>query len=270
MQFRAITRMSVILLASAVGSRASGPTPPPQAAGYSLVFFDDFMNLDLSANGTTEATWYKGFFWETTPVTPFNASVSSSVLDLAWTSGQSRPDTTMSSCSPDGTHCRTFRYGYFEARMKWDVSQGAWPSFLMLPVQAMWGASENGELDVFEGQAEAYNMHTYFGTIHDEVTTNGTTVDVQNNNCCNYHAMPTVDFSQWHTYGVLWVPGEVTWYLDNSPVLKAATYPIFDKQNYYLVFNSELGANWSLGSTTGVTATRLNLYVDWVKAWQSL
>jgi hypothetical protein len=247
--------------------RAVGPQPPPQVPSYSLVFYDDFTNLDLSPDGSGQYSWYKGLWWEAVP-SSFSASVASSVLDLTWSSGQSPPETTLSSCSADGLHCRAFRYGYFEARMKWDVSTGAWPAFWMIPVQATWDATEAGELDIFEGQGDAANAHTFFGTIHDWVTTNGTAVDVANSNAHNYYVVPGVDFSQWHTYGVLWIPGRVTWYLDDKPILSVPTYPIFDLQDYYLLLSAQEGANWTAGNTSGVTASSLNLYIDWVKVWQ--
>jgi hypothetical protein len=248
-------------------SAATGPTPPSQAANYSLVFYDDFTNLNLSLDGSGQYAWYTGPWWEGPP-TKFNASAASSVLDLSWKRGQSQSDTTISSCSADGLRCRAFRYGYFEARMKWDVSTGAWPAFWMMPVESIWGASEAGELDIFEGQGDPADSHTFFGTIHDWATISGSAVDVANNNGQNYYVMPGVDFSQWHTYGVLWIPGRVTWYFDNKPILSALTYTPFDEQEYYLLLGAQEGANWNAGDTTGVSASSLNLYVDWVKVWQ--
>jgi beta-glucanase (GH16 family) len=132
----------------------------------------------------------------------------------------------------------------------------------------MWGVKETGELDVFEGQGDVENRQTFFGTIHDWVQTGGYAADIANNNGRNYYLVRGVDFSQWHTYGVLWVPGRVTWYFDDQPVLSAPTYPIFDEQFYYLMFGAQEGANWRGGNTSGVTASSFSLSVDWVKVWQ--
>jgi len=242
-------------------------TPPSQAAGYSLAFADDFSAFDLSPDGTGSHTWYPGIWWETKPV-PFNAVVNSSLLDLAWTPSQNPPDTTISSCAPKGGTCHAFRYGYFEARMKWDVTIGSWPAFWMIPNQSFASAPETGELDIFEGQGDPANAQTFFGTIHDWKTINGKAVDVANNGGKNAHALAGVDFSALHTYGVLWVPGQVTWYFDNQPILTASTYPIFDQQNYYMMLGSQEGVNWTYGNTTGVTASSINLYVAWVHVWQ--
>jgi hypothetical protein len=241
-------------------------TPPSQAAGYSLAFSDDFSAFDLSPDGAGDHTWYRGIWWESPPV-PFNASVDS-LLDLAWTPGQKPPDTTISSCAPKGGVCHSFRYGYFEARMKWDVTTGAWPAFWMIPTQNFTSAPETGELDVFEGQGDPANAQTFFGTIHDWKTIDGKSSDVANNNGNNAYTLRGVDFSILHTYGVLWVPGRVTWYLDNQPILSSVTYPIFDQQDYYLMLGAQEGVNWTYGNTTGVTASSLNLYVAWERVWQ--
>jgi len=130
------------------------------------------------------------------------------------------------------------------------------------------GAEETGELDVFEGQGDTEDAHTFFGTIHDWVTANGASTDIANSNGHNNYKLPGVDFAQWHTYGVLWVPGRVTWYFDDQAVLTVPTYPIFDQQFYYLMFGAQEGANWSAGNMAGVTATGFYLAIDWVKVWQ--
>ena len=53
---------------SGSGSGSSGTSsasPPPQAAGYNLVFSDDFNSLNLSPNGLSNYTWYNpGMFWQ--------------------------------------------------------------------------------------------------------------------------------------------------------------------------------------------------------------
>ena len=45
-----------------------------------------------------------------------------------------------------------YRYGYYEARMKWSPVFGAWPGFWLLSLQAGVTNGEWFELDVFEGQ----------------------------------------------------------------------------------------------------------------------
>jgi hypothetical protein len=67
----------------------------------------------------------------------------------------------------------------------------------------------------------------------------------------------------------LWVPGKVTWYYDNVALFSSSTTAIFDAQDFFLVLGMAEGANWTKGDMTGVTASNLNLYVDWIRVWQS-
>jgi beta-glucanase (GH16 family) len=243
---------------------ATQATPPPQAAGYNLSFQDDFNSLNLSPNGYGSYSWYNpGVWWEN--AAPYaNISATNSILNLNWLKGQSPADTSVSTSAKDGSYHRAWRYGYFEVRMRWDTVTGAWPAIWMIPVQNITNPTgEHGEIDIFEGQGATPNM--FFGTIHDWM---GST-DLRNNAGSNYHTFPsTVDMSQYHTYGVLWVPGQITWYFDNQPLFSASTYPIFDQQDYYLILGSQEGANWSYGNLSGVTASKIGVNVDWVRVWQ--
>jgi peptidoglycan hydrolase-like protein with peptidoglycan-binding domain len=239
--------------------------PPSQAAGYTLAFSDDFDSLDLSPNGKGIHNWYNpGIWWEhAAPYT--NITVTSSTLNLLWTNGQTpTSDTSIATAAPDGSSSHSWRYGYFEVRMKWNPTVGAWPALWMIPTQGINGvASETGELDIFEGQGAS--QHMFYGTVHDWKRN----VDVANNGGSNHYDLGTsTDLSQYHTYGALWVPGRVTWYFDNAPIFTAPTYSIFDQQNFFLILGDQQGVNWTSGDTTGMTTTTLPMNVDWVRVWQ--
>ena len=245
-----------------VAASSSTISPPPQASGYNLVFSDDFTSLDLSPNSYGNYTWYNpGMFWQK-PAPYSNIAVGDSAVTLTWTSGQSPANTSIATAAKNGSYYRAWRYGYFEARMKWDAVTGSWPAFWMMPVQGITcGKCEEGELDIFEGQGTS---GMYYGTIHDWYAGGG-----QQQNSPNYHPFPSgTDVTQYHTYGVLWVPGYVTWYFDNQEMGSAPTYSIFDQQNYYLILGSQEGVNWSYGNTRGVTASSISISVDWVHVWQ--
>ncbi len=255
-------RSSVSLLLLSLVS-AYAQTAPPQAAGYKLMFSDEFDSLNLSPTGTGSYTWYPGIWWSASLPLPSLTTDSNSVLDLAWSSGGGLYETDISTLSHDATQGHTFRYGYFEARMKWDVTTGAWPAFWMVPKQAAQGVTDTGELDIFEGQGS--QPSTFYGSLHEW---KGTT-EIWHNSP-NWIKLPvTNDFSQWHTYGVLWVPGKVTWYYDNQALFSANTTAVFDSQDFFLVLSMAEGANWQKGNMTGVSATSLQLNVDWVRVWQN-
>jgi beta-glucanase (GH16 family) len=242
---------------------AYAQTAPPQAAGYDLVFSDPFDSLNLSPTGTGTYTWYPGIWWQSKLPLPSLMTASDSALGLTWSANGGLYETDISTLSHDGTRGRTFRYGYFEIRMKWDVANGAWPAFWMVPKQAAQGASDTGELDIFEGQGS--QPYTYFGSLHE--WNKNTEIWHNSRNWTNLPS--TNDFSQWHTYGMLWVPGRVTWYYDNQPLHSADTTAVFDSQDFFLVLSMAEGANWTKGNVAGVSASYLNLNVDWVRVWQS-
>ena len=103
----------------------------------------------------------------------------------------------------------------------------------------------------------------FYGTIHDWVGKRHTT------NQPNWYTLPSgFRFSAFHTYGLLWVPGKVTWYLDDRELYSAPTPAVVDKQDFFLVLGSQEGANWGAGSLAGVEAQKINMSVDWVRVWQ--
>lgn len=240
--------------------------PPPQASGYQLVFSTDFSPLNLSPNSLGSYTWYNPGMWWETPAPYNNIFLLNSALNLVWTSGQPTADTSISTAAQDGSYYQGWHYGYFEVRMRWDTVNGAWPAIWMIPIQDITSpGGEEGELDIFEGQGNTPDV--YYGTIHD--WKNGQ--DIANNDCCNAYQLPaSVDLSQFHTYGALWTPGHVAWYLDNQLLNSVATYPIFNdlQQSYYLILGSQEGANWTSGDMSGVTASSIWMRVEWVHVWQ--
>ena len=243
------------------------PAAPPQAQGYKLVFADHFDTLDLSPDGRGVHEWYEGIWFNHQHAPRQNISAANSMLCLKWEQGQGAVDTSITTLSPHSGKYAAWRYGYFEARLRWDVVNGAWPAFWLIPVQDATGqdiyngTKESGEIDIFEGQGD--QPHVFYGTIHDWVNLH----DHANRN--NAFPLPAnLDFNHFHTYGLLWTPGKVTWYLDNQPLHSENTPAVFDRQDFFIVLSMQEGADWKAGNRSGVTASRMTLNVDWVGVWQ--
>ncbi len=130
-----------------------------------------------------------------------------------------------------GTFSQT--YGYFEIDAKVPSGQGLWPAFWMLPQSGNWPP----EIDVLE--LLGHDPSTYYvgahwsgadGSHKYETTGVGTGVDLSQ------------DF---HTYGTLWTPDTITFYLDGEPV--GSTLDIrglgFDEP-MYLLAGLTVGGNW--------------------------
>ena len=121
------------------------------------------------------------------------------------------------------------------------------------------GVKEAGEIDIFEGQGG--QPRTFYGTMHDWIDDQQHTSDYP-----NWFVLPAgFDFRQFHTYGLLWIPGTVTWYLDDKPLFSAPTPSVVDSEDFFLILGSQEGARWQPGSLSGVTAQKITIDVDWVR-----
>ena len=264
-----------LLLLILTSFTAAQTRPPQLPSTYNLVFNGTFSKLNISPNSVKRTgnygdyTWYDGLWWETA-VSPLSGmTTSNSILNLNVTVPNSAKvyDTTMDTAAPDASYYQAWQFGYFEAELKWqNTSKGAWPAFWMLPVEWIEGATTDGELDVMEGQGGAY-PNTVFGTVHEWV--NG--ADEWNNESSNAFTVASgVNLSQYHTYGLLWTPGSLTWYFDNQPMFTVTGYPsVIDNQHYYLILASQEGVNWTLGNTSGGKRnSSFQVQVQWVHVWQ--
>jgi hypothetical protein len=272
-------QLKSIFLFAATGTVLAIPYPPPrsassqapvQAAGDRLVFEDNFHPLDLSSDGHGNHRWYNGVWFHDQLPPNSNIETSRGYLSIHWTREQGTPETSITTLSRDLRYVRAWRYGYFEARMKWNPVRGSWPAFWMIPVQdaertnVYAGIRESGEIDIFEGQGA--RAHDYYATIHDWVNNK----DVHNNGDDNRFPLPPqTDYAQWHNYGLLWTPGKVTWYFDDKAIHSEATYRVFDKEEYYLALTEQVGSDWKYGSMVGVDQNDMSLDVQWVRVWQA-
>jgi hypothetical protein len=267
-----VTRFLVLTIASAAVSVSAlnllAPIAPPNPAlGYNLVFHDEFHSLDLSPDGLGAHTWYEGVWFQARRAPLSNISASASALRLTWRRNQRTADTSITTLAHDKKSFHAWRYGYFEVRMRWDVVKGAWPALWLIPVEdatdnAVYNrVRQSGEIDIFEGQGD--KGHDCYGTIH--VWTNFKDSASKE----NIFRLPTsIAFSEYHTYGLLWIPGKVTWYFDDKPLHSETTPAVFDKQTYFLVLGMQEGVGWKSGVLAGVDSDEINMFVDWVRVWQ--
>ena len=244
-------------------------TPPPPATGYHLVFADDFKNLDLSPDGHGAHTWYEGIWFSKQHAPPDNIKRTADGLELTWTRGQGQPDTSISTFGRNGAASGSWRYGYYEVRMKWKPEPGAWPAVWLIPNVAG-HLRESGEIDIFEGDGDT--PRTFYGTLHHWQEAPGnpnSMVDSVNTGKSNRFGLPSgVNLEQFHTYGMLWEPNRVTWYFDDKALHSETSYPVFGTQNYCLIIGMQEGSNWKEGNLDRVDARQMNLDLQWVRIWQ--
>jgi beta-glucanase (GH16 family) len=164
---------------------------------------------------------------------------------------------------------KSFQYGRIEARIKIPAGAGVWPAFWMLGdnVDARhWPAC--GELDIME------NIGKEPGKVHGSVHGTGFTGT----------PLTTVgqlasgeDFAAaFHTYGVIWAPGKVQYYVDDpghpyatytrADLPASAVWP-FDDGRYFVLLNLAMGGAWP-GPPTAATASQVEMLVDYVRVYQ--
>lgn len=145
------------------------------------------------------------------------------------------------------THDKFFqRYGYFEARIKIPSHEGTFPAFwLYHQTRRFDGVTQRTEIDIMENLGHApwfiYNSFHF-----------NTNVSASYGGDHNFvkpfpegQIFTGTDYSQdYHTYGVEWEPGRVTWFIDGQQVSYLENSNV-DFEELYLIINLAIGGNWN-------------------------
>lgn len=170
------------------------------------------------------------------------------------------------------------KYGRIEAQMKLPTEEGAWPAFWMLPqdqsIYNGWAAS--GELDIMEGYGDKPNV--IGGTIH-----YGSQWPNNIYKGKSYYFDNTTDTSVFHTYGVEWEPGKITWFVDDEEYYTADTWysinsgaaenTTFDAPfdvPFYILLNVAVNGTWDAGEADNGDYTgngNSSMVVDYVRVY---
>ena len=167
----------------------------------------------------------------------------------------------------------SFQYGRLEFRAMVPEAQGFWP--------AAWSMGNNiatvnwpacGEMDVLERVNAAGNPDWNAGSIHGPGFTGsniGTTY--------NFPSGQTAG-SAFHTYGMVWSPGSVKYYIDDpshpyatftpSSIsgFSGASWPFDGGQSNFIIMNLAIGGSWP-GSPNGTTPFPSEMLVDYVRLY---
>lgn len=161
----------------------------------------------------------------------------------------------------------SFQYGRIEAKMQLPESQGLWPAFWLLGDNITtnpWPAC--GELDVVEhingSDPENEGYDWVQGSIH------GTNL----NGGIQYHPAG-FSAAAFHTYGMIWTPGQIQYYVDTptnvyatfTPSTQSGTWP-FDQGPQFVIMNLAVGGSWP-GSPDATTVFPSQVVVDYVRIY---
>lgn len=166
----------------------------------------------------------------------------------------------------------SLQYGRIEIRAQVPEGQGLWPAFWLLGnniTTANWPAC--GEMDVMERVNAAGTPDWNEGSIHGTGFTGsslGTT----------YYFPSGETAAGWHTYGMIWQKGSVSYYVDDptNPYvtystssingLSGSVWPFDNGQSAFLILNVAVGGSWP-GSPDSTTTFPAELLVDYVRVY---
>ena len=164
----------------------------------------------------------------------------------------------------------SFQYGRLEFRAQMPEAQGFWPAAWMLGnniATVNWPAC--GEMDVMERVNAATTPDFNEGSIHGPGFT-GSSLGTR-------YSFPTgVTAATWHTYGVIWKPGSVAYYIDDPTNIyvtytptnlpAGATWPFDAGQSNFIILNLAIGGNYP-GAPTPSTLFPSEMIVDYVRLY---
>ena len=166
----------------------------------------------------------------------------------------------------------SFQYGRLEFRAQMPEAQGLWPAGWLLGntvATINWPAC--GEQDVLERVNAAANPDDNVGSVHGPGFTGsllGTT----------YLFPAGVTATTWHTYGMIWKPGTVSYYVDDPANiyvtysasslvgLSGATWPFDGGQSNFIILNLAIGGAYP-GAPNATTPFPAQMLIDYVRLY---
>jgi beta-glucanase (GH16 family) len=275
-----------VLMSSPVASQSFSPNIP----SGTLVWSDEFANTSGAPAQPNPAVWT----YDTG-----NSGFGNSELEnyCAWGSSTSPCSTTSPSefVGTDGylhieaqqpspgvyTSARlktqglfSFQYGRLEVKAMVPEAQGFWPAAWLLGNNinnVQWPAC--GEQDVLERVNAAGSPDWNEGSVHGTGFTGGTGLGTQ------YPFPNGQTAAQWHTYGMIWSPGSVQYYIDGpsnvyatyttsslTPLNDGAVWPFDDGQSNFIILNLAIGGSWP-GPPDSSTPFPSEMLVDYVRIY---
>ncbi len=253
------------------------PLPPPPAAGWILVWSDDFNGPNGSAPDPKKWTYdLGGKGWGNSELECYTNSLQNAQIQggnlvitaqkqaLTCSDGTSN-NYTSARLKTQGLFSQT--YGRFEARIRIPAGQGMWPAFWMLGnniTAAGWPVC--GEIDIME------NIGREPGTIHGSLhgpSTSSPTSDAS----AAFNLPAGQNFADgFHIFAVEWQPGTVRFYVDSSlyETVNQSQWPaggtwVFDHP-FFILLNVAVGGTWP-GSPDNTTQFPQQMLVDYVRVY---
>ena len=231
-----------------VAASTGPPVSPPAAAPgrWNLTFNDQF-----TGSRTTLGRWSTCYDWACTNAgnnelewyQKKNVTFSNDALRLT-ARAQGASGKPYTSGMIQSNHHYVFRYGFAEVRAKVPAGTGLWSAFWLLPSNKQW-PPEIDVVEIYGSQPRVASM-----TLHDL-----NQVTQQSFNGPNYS-------NGYHTFGVDWEPGSISWYIDG--ILRQRVIAAIDTPMYLLADLAVQGAD----PPTPLTPFPSSMAIQWIRVWQ--
>jgi beta-glucanase (GH16 family) len=241
-----------------VGSSTSGdasrnwvsgePVPSEDLTNWDLVFTDDFNGPDLddekwgryrgTPGGSPQSEWQH----DHVVVRDSQLVLKGEKNDGRWITGgvTNWPVTQL--------------YGKWEVRFKADASDETTFHFLLWPQEDVW-PPEIDFLENFGGDRQSASAFLHFKDSSEPNGRSKTERTIEG------------DFTTWHTAGVEWLPGQVTYTLDGEP-WATVTGDEVPEQPMWLGLQAQ-AVDCSAGASCTDGVTRADVMIDWVAVYKA-
>lgn len=176
---------------------------------------------------------------------------------------------------------QTFYYGYFEARVKTPGAKGTWPAFWLAADRDRDGNIEHPpEIDIFDnannGKDSTSSMVWFGGVVDKENKKQGGELvwgdPGLNKGEYEYYQAGKDLTTDWHVYGLLWTPSEITLWLDGKRVA-TRKYRWVDKTGElagpaHVLLNLAVGGPWAGRFGIDEKAFPQTFSIDYVRVCQ--
>jgi beta-glucanase (GH16 family) len=257
-------------------------TKPAAADGWTLVFEDQFQQASLDTSA-----WFTRYIYNNGTLDHFNDEkqrfredgnhvLAGGILNLV------AKEVNSAGLYPSGMirSRKTFRYGYFEARIKLPPGRGMFPAFWLNS-----DYDENGktdwppEIDIMEfapnGVTEFTNMVHSNVALSNPNTQGGGWLyrDSNFNQQYKFYRAPTDMTADWHVYGLLWDTDDTaTVYLDGRKLWQRVYRWVYKDGRQagpaHILVNLAIGGAWAGAGGIDNSAFPASLQVDYVRVCQ--
>jgi beta-glucanase (GH16 family) len=248
-----------------VGPKTTPPLPPP---GMQLAFNASFSGTTLDTQVWSTCYWYStgnsgcahfGSYPENEWYLPSQDVVSNGVLNLVTSPTPTAGFNELG--QPEVFPCRSgmittdpsfaFTYGYVQVVARMPKGQNTWPALWMLPADH---SDDLPEIDLMEiiGTATNRPAMSFHPVVGPQYRIAESTADLS---------------SGWHTFGLDWEQGSITWYIDGTSVFSVTAKSVPSQPMYFLANDAITDAFRPLQLPSSCSAT---MSIKSVQVWQKV